>query len=253
VRAWVGAVLLAGATVVASAAGCVPDFVYGDGGTTSSTTGAGGDDDGTGGRITGRGGADTSDGTGAERPTVGPTVGPGPGPGPGPSGSTSTGTVDPESSAATSSGETGAGGGGGGTIAPDAAASSTATTTGGGHVSGVPCWDGGAQQAVTCGAGDACCYDVDYYSEHQCDAVGSCSEYAYELQCNEDADCNGKRCCYNTDFLDDLYSITCEDSCDDYAACSAQEQCPEGYACYYVFDPDSSHDEYDVYGVCWPD
>ena len=116
-----------------------------------------------------------------------------------------------------------------------------------------PCWDGLFQEATFCVADQVCCYDEDYYSYHTCDTAGFCSDYSYELQCNDFGDCsNGDVCCVNLDSFGDLTSITCESSCSDLIACSSAAPCPEGLECFHVFNPASSHDEYDAYGYCYP-
>ena len=131
----------------------------------------------------------------------------------------------------------------------------TSSSTGGTLVDdGAPCWDALFQEPTSCVGDQVCCYDEDYYSYHGCETAGFCSDWSYELQCNDSGDCDvGDTCCVNLDGFDALESITCETSCDDLLACSAASPCPTGQTCYYVFDPNSSHPEYDAYGFCYPD
>lgn len=235
-----------------AAAACVPDFAYRDG---ADGTGGAGNADGDGGDRPSRGGGGGA-GPGVVAVAVGATGGPsvGPGPGPGPGASTTGSTGDP-----TTTGPAGAGGQGDGgasttaTTSTGGDATTTSTSTGGTLVDdGAPCWDGLFQEATSCVADQVCCYDADYYAYHTCDTQGFCGDWAYELQCNDAGDCGGDLCCVNVDGSGYLESITCESSCDDFVACSALVPCPGGQTCRYVFNPESSHDEYDAYGFCDP-
>ena len=124
---------------------------------------------------------------------------------------------------------TGSGGDGGGSIGPSGSTTAVASSSSSG-TPGVPCWDGFEGEATTCVAGDVCCFDPDYYSEHECTNPGGCDDlWETELGCNEPSDCGtGQQCCADVDGFGYLLIIRCDTSCDDFVACSAQADCPGG-------------------------
>jgi hypothetical protein len=236
------------AAAIAAAAACVPDFTYRDG---EQAGGGAGTGEEIGGGRSGRGGG------GGERPGVlavgvgatgGPTVGPGPG------GTSTTTAADATTGETSGGGSQGDGGAGAGPATTSGEAAATSSSTGGELVDdGAPCWDGFLQEPIACTGDQVCCFDEDYYVYHECDTAGFCSDYAYELQCNDAGDCAaGELCCVNVDGFGDLVSITCETSCPDLRACSPEQPCPSGQTCEDVFAADPNHPEYDAYGYCAP-
>lgn len=225
---------------------CVPDFAFRDG-TEATTSGGGaedGGDGGDGGRKRTRGDGGGSD----RRPTSGIGV----------TSATSTGQGAAGSSSSTNTGSSTASGGEGGaggvaTGDPTSSTSSTTTTTsstGGSGTVGVPCWDGYEDDVVTCsGSTSVCCADTAYFDYDQCGFPGDCGEYAWEFACNENADCGNQLCCVNTYGDNELYSIECASSCDDFEACDPAVGCGEARICIPIFDY-SDHPEYDAYGFC---
>lgn len=235
-----GLLIALGVTLLAAIA-CVPDFAFRDGTETSGggREGDGGDGDGGRRRPGGDGGGDRRPDTTGGLATSDMA---------GPAGSTSSGG---QTTVSVSSGGDGGSGQGTPTSTSSAAATSSAST-GSGGTAGVPCWDGDIGQVVTCdGSESACCAAKDAFMYDECGVPGNCQDPAYELECNEHADCGAQLCCVTTDGSDALVSIGCAASCSDFEACDPSVGCDGGRTCTLIPPLQHvAHPEYEAYGYC---